>query len=193
MKIRALFAVFMLFTISLPASGEDVIFVPSIGYGMSDFKFTRSGGGQDASRFNIIDVGLTAAYKRFYIRGYAEIPMGEEYTYGPALIRQVKREDYGYSIGYYLLENLSVFGGYSYGKTSIIALSSGAPVYTQHLDSGIYIGANYSIYLGKTGSVGLNLAYADMDGKLTVLNTASPPSSEANGKTRGISFGTHMQ
>ena len=193
MKIRALFAVFMLFTISLPASGEDVIFVPSIGYGMSDFKFSHSGGGQDSSRFNIIDVGLTAAYKRFYIRGYAEIPLGEEYTYGPAVIRQVKREDYGYSIGYYLLENLSVFGGYSYGKTSITSFDGSVgpyPVYTQHVDSGMYIGANYSFYVGKSGTIGINLAFADMIGELVIEDTDPAGSSSVEeGKTSGFSLG----
>jgi hypothetical protein len=174
MKIRVLSTFLFLSVLSVSSHGADITLVPSIGYGMSNLKFTRSVGGEDAS---------------------AEIPLGEEYTYGPALIRQVKREDYGYSVGYYVLETLSVFGGYSYGKTSIISFDGGGglppyPVYTQHLDEGIYIGANYSIYVGKTGTIGLNLAYADMDGKYIVQDSdPGGVSSSETGKTSGYSFG----
>ena len=41
-------------------------------------KFTRSVGGEDASRFSIVDAGLTVAYERLYVRAGAEIPSGEE-------------------------------------------------------------------------------------------------------------------
>lgn len=195
MKIRALSTFLFLAIFSLPALGEDITLVPSIGYGMSNLKFTRSVGGEDASRFNVVDLGMTVAYKRFYIRGSAEIPLGEEYTYGPALIRQVKREDYGYAVGYYVFDTLSVFGGYSYGKTSIISFDGGGglppyPVYTQHLDEGMYLGANYSIYVGKSGTIGFNLAYADMDGKMIVQDSdPGGVSSEETGKTTGYSLG----
>ena len=195
MKIRVLTTSLFLVLVSLPALGAEITLVPSIGYGMSNFKFTRSVGGEDLSRFNVIGLGMTAAYKQFYVRGSAEIPIGEEYTYGPALIRQVKREDYGYSVGYYVLETLSVFGGYSYGKTSIISFDGGGalppyPVYTQHLDEGMYIGANYSLYVGKTGTIGFNLAYADMDGKY-IIQDSDPGgvSSTETGKTSGFSLG----
>lgn len=195
MKIRALSTVFLLLFISLPAGAAELTVVPSIGYGFSSLKFTRSVGGEDASRFSVIDMGLTVAYERYYVRIGAEVPLGEEYTYGPALIRQFKREDYGISVGYYALENLSLFGGYSYGKTSIISFDGGGglppyPVYTQHLDSGLYLGANYSFYVGKTGTIGLNLAYASMDGSLIVQDSdPGGVSTRENGKTAGYSFG----
>ena len=138
---------------------------------------------------------MTAAYGRSYLKFSSELPLGEEYTYGPALIRQLKREDFGFSAGYYVLENLSVFGGYSYGKTSIISFDGGGglppyPVYTQHLDTGPFIGTTYSFYVGKTGTLGLNLAYASMDGRLVVQD--SDPggiSNTENGKTTGFSLG----
>jgi len=195
MKIRAFSTVFLLLIISLPAGAAELSVVPSIGYGISSLKFNRAVGGEDASRFSVVDMGLTVAYNRIYARVGAEVPLGEEYTYGPALIRQLKREDYGISVGYYVRENLSVFGGYSYGKTSIISFDGGGglppfPVYTQHLDSGPYLGANYSFYVGKTGTIGLNLAYASMDGSL-IIQDSDPGgvSTVENGKTTGYSFG----
>lgn len=195
MKIRTLSIAILPLLYSLSAGAADLTVVPSIGYGVSSLTFTRSVGGEDASRFNIIDLGLTVAYDRLYAKVSAEIPLGEEYTYGPALIRQFKREDYGISGGYYVLDNLSVFGGYAYGKTSIISFDGGGglppfPVYTQHLDSGFYLGANYSFFIGKTATIGVNFAYASMDGSLIIQDSdPSGVSTTETGKTTGYSIG----
>lgn len=180
---------------SLSANAQGITVVPSIGYGMSTLKFDRSVGESDVSRFSMVDFALTAAYKRFYIRANTEVPMGEEYTYGPALIRQFKREDFGVAAGYYFFNTFSVFGGYSYGKTSIITFdgASATPfsaIYTQHRDAGPFIGANYSIYIGKRGSIGINAAYAFMDGALIVQNSdPGGVSTNESGTTSGFSLG----
>lgn len=195
MKIRVLYTFIIILAVAPPTWAADFTVVPSIGYGVSSLKFTRSVGGEDASRFNVVDMGLTIAYDRYYARVSAEIPLGEEYTYGPALIRQFKREDYGVSAGFYILESLSVFGGYAYGKTSIISFDGGGglppyPVYTQHLDSGFYLGANYSFFIGKTGTIGVNFAYANMNGSLIVQDSdPGGVSTSESGKTTGYSLG----
>jgi len=182
-----------MFTVS--ASAAELTMVPSIGYGESNLNFSRSTGESDDSRFNIIDLGMTASYGRYYMKFSTELPLGEEYTYGPAIIRQFKREDFGFTAGYYLRDNLSLFGGYAYGKTSIITFDGGGgtppyPVYTQHRDTGPFIGANYSLFIGKTGTLGLNLAYADMDG-LLIVQDSDPGgiSNSESGKTTGFSLG----
>ena len=195
MKIRALLGVILFFVAALPASGKELTMVPSVGYGISSLTFTRSTGDVDASRFNVIDLGMTASYDRFYMKLSGELPLGEEYTYGPSLIRQLKREDFGLSAGYYVSDNLSVFGGYAYGKTSIISFDGGGglppyPVYTQHRDQGMFAGANYSFFVGKTGTLGLNVAYADMDGRLIVQDSdPGGVSTTESGKTSGFSLG----
>jgi len=192
-KAALLASVLLLYTFSVQAA--DITMVPSIGYGQSHLNFDRSTGESDVSQFNIIDLGMTASYGRYYIKLSSEMPLGEEFTYGPALIRQFKREDFGLTAGYYFRDDLSVFGGYSYGKTSIITYdgSGGLPpyaVYTQHRDSGPFIGANYSIFVGKTATVGLNVAYASMDG-LLIVQDSNPGgvSNTESGKTNGFSFG----
>lgn len=195
MKIRLLPGIILFFVAILPASGKELTIVPSVGYGISSLTFTRSTGETDASRFSVIDLGMTAAYDRFYVKLSSELPMGEEYTYGPTLVRQLKREDFGVSVGYYATENLSLFGGYSYGKTSIISFDGGGglppyPVYTQHRDEGMFIGSNYSFFVGKTGTLGLNFAYASMDGRMIVQDTNPGvlPTTET-GNTSGFSLG----
>ncbi len=195
MKTGALIIVALLVALCPAAKAADVGIIPSLGFGLSSLDFTRSTGEQDNSQFNIVDIGITATYQRFYASTNAQLPFSDEYTYGPALIRQFKRQDFGISLGYYVLDSLSVFGGYSYGKTAIISFDGGSglppyPVYTQHLDSGPFIGANYSMNVGKSGSLGLNVAYADMDG-LYVVQDSDPGgvSTHEEGKTSGFSIG----
>lgn len=194
MRIRILPAFLLLFA-ALPASAKDVTIVPSIGYGMSNLTFTRSTGEVDDSRFSVVDLGLTAAYGKAYVKLSAEMPLGQEFTYGPALIRQFKRDDFGVTAGYSVMDQVSVFAGYSYGKTSIVSFDGGGglppyPVYTQHLDQGPFVGANYSMFVGKTGTLGFNIAYANMDGSM-VIQDSDPGgvSTTESGTTSGFSLG----
>jgi hypothetical protein len=191
MIIRKSTVVLSLLLGSATAVADELTMVPSIGYGVSNLDFSRSTGESDDTRFNMIDLGLTASYGNSYLKLSGEIPMGEEYTVAPGLVRQIKREDFGASLGYYLQDNLSIFGGYSYGKTSIIANSSGSgyAVYTSHRDHGLFVGTTYSVFFGDSGSVSFNLAYADMFGRLVVEDTAPAGSdSDYSGKTNGFSL-----
>jgi hypothetical protein len=194
MKSKAALLASFLLLYTFSAQAADVTMVPSIGYGQSHLNFDRSTGESDVSQFNIIDLGMTASYGRYFVKVSSEMPLGEEYTYGPALVRQFKREDFGVTAGYYFRDDLSVFGGYSYGKTSIITFdgSSTTPhaIYTQHRDSGPFIGANYSIFVGKTATIGLNVAYANMDGEF-IIQDSDPGgySTNQSGTTDGFSFG----
>lgn len=160
---------------ALYAAEKKITLVPSIAYGLSALNFVSSTGGTDKSRFNTVNFALTVARDRLYLRINSEIPMGNEFTYGNNIVRQFKREDFGFSVGYYLLDNLSLFGGISYGKTSIISFdgsnSTAYPVYTQHMDTGPFAGINYNVYLGDTSSISLSLAYAAMSGTYVVEDT----------------------
>lgn len=174
-----------------PVAAGELTFVPSVGYGVSNLDFSRSTGESDDTRFNMIDLGLTASYDNYYLKLSGEMPLGEEFTAAPGLVRQIKREDFGVSLGYYLTDKASLFGGYSYGKTSIITNNiSSYAIYTQHRDHGLFVGGSYSVFVGKTGSLSFNLAYADMFGLLTVEDTNPAGSDSSNaGKTNGFSLG----
>jgi len=99
MKFKAALLASFLLTCTFSVQAADVTMVPSIGYGQSHLNFDRSTGVSDVSQFNIIDLGMTASYGRYYVKLSSEMPLGEEYTYGPALVRQFKREDFGVTAG----------------------------------------------------------------------------------------------
>ena len=173
------------------ARASDLVLVPSVGYGLSTLKFNRSTAVEDKSSFNTVDLGLTAAYKRFYLRFNTEMPLTADYIYGSSLIRQIKREDWGLVGGFYLLDSLSLFTGISYGSTAIIDLAGAAPVatYTRHTDTGPFIGANYQFNIGKQSTIGLNVAFAVMNGELAVNATDGSVNTKDTGTTGGFSLG----
>lgn len=189
MKIRALSAVFFLLIISLPAGAEELTMVPSVGYGFSSFHFLSSTGRDDRARFSIVDFALTAAYARFYVRVNAEVPMGQEITTSGTDIRQFQREDYSVAAGYGVLDNLSIFGGFSSGKTSIITYTAASTVYTRHTDNGPFIGASYNYDVGDNASIGLSLAYAFMNGSYSRFVAGTGLTDDESGNTSGLSMG----
>lgn len=177
--------------LSTPALASDWTIVPSVGYGLTNLKFNRSTATQDQSSFNMLDLGLTAARKRFYLRINTELPMTADYIYGSSFIRQVKREDLGLVAGYSLFNSLSVFTGISYGKTSIIDTQNTSPtaVLTQYIDSGPFLGTNYRKDIGKKSSISLNVAFALMGSTLLVKDNAGTIPIDDTGTTSGFSFG----
>jgi len=188
MKIKFLPLALLLVFYSFPATAAELVFVPSIGFGESYLNFSRSTGEVDDSRFNIVSLGMTASYGNYYLKVDSDIPMGDAFSNAPGQIRQFKREDFGATAGYYINDHFSVFTGYAYGKTSIVTIKTGSQVYTEHQDAGPYIGANYSVFLGKTGTLGLNVAYADESGLLTV-NQIGGSNITQTGSTTGYSVG----
>jgi hypothetical protein len=176
---------------STPALASDWTIVPSVGYGLTSLKFNRSTATQDQSSFNTLDLGFTAARKRFYLRINTEIPLTADYIYGSSFIRQVKREDVGLVAGYSLFNSLSVFTGISYGKTSIIDTQNTSPtaVYTQYIDSGPFLGTNYRRDIGKKSSISLNVAFALMGSSLLVKDNAGTVPIDDTGTTSGFSLG----
>ena len=188
MKIKPVLISLLLLLYATTTHAAELTLVPSVGFGESYLTFSRSTGEVDQSRFNIVDLGMTASYGNYYLKINTEMPLGEAYVTGPSTIRQFKREDFGATAGYYVNDKLSLFGGYAYGKTSIVTTTSGSTVYTEHQDAGPYIGANYSLFLGKTGTLGLNVAYADESGILIVNNIGGSGTTQS-GKTSGYSVG----
>ena len=188
MKIRTVLIGIPLLLCAMTTHAAELTLVPSIGFGESYLTFSRSTGEVDQSRFNIVSLGMTASYGNYYLKLDTDMPLGDAIVTGPSSIRQFKREDFGATAGYYINDQLSLFGGYAYGKTSIITTTSGSTIYTEHQDAGPYIGANYSLFLGEHGTLGLNAAYADESG-LLIVNTVGGSSSQQTGKTTGYSIG----
>lgn len=180
---------FILLSLTPSARGEDFTIIPSIGFGFSDLEFKRSFGSSDNSRFNTFELALTGTYKRSYVRVNAEIPLSTEFTHNPGLVRETQRQDYGVALGYYVSDNVSIFGGYSTGRTSIVTFIGQYALYTEHRDKGPFFGANYSFYIGDKATLAFNLAYASMDGELIVESTDPlGPRGTLSGDTKGYSF-----
>ncbi len=177
--------------LSAPARASDWVFVPSAGYGLETLKFNRSTAIEDKSSFDTLDLGFTAAKNRFYVRVNTEMPLTAEYTYGPSLVRQVKRDDLGLVAGYYLRNSLSLFTGVSYGNTSIIDLKGATPTaeYTQYIDVGPFVGTNYQFNVGTKSSISISLAFALMGSSLLVHDSTGATPTDERGTTGGFSFG----
>ncbi len=190
------------------AQADDLILVPGAGLGQSSMDFTRSTSENDQATFNVVEISLTAAYKGVYLRGSTELPLGEAYSHGPALIRQFKREDASLTLGWHpfetfplssdklaFLKSLSIFGGYSSGKTSVMTYDGGSglppyAVYTEYLDEGMYYGLGYSLRVGDIGSLSLNVAQASMDGSFLVQpSDLGGVTTTETGTTQGLSYG----
>lgn len=115
--------------------------------------------------------------------------MSQEITTSGTDVRQFQREDYSVTTGYGLLDNLSVFGGISSGKTSIVTFTGSSTVYTRHADNGPFIGASYNYDVGDSASIRLDLAYAFMNGSYSRFVAGAGPGTTESGNTSGLSAG----
>lgn len=186
MRTRILAAGLVLILGSLEARAEDLTVVPSVGYGFSNFAFTNVQSGIDEkAQFDIVDFAMTAARGRVYLRLNSEIPLGEEYSIVNG-VRKYKRQDYSFALGYYLADSLSLYGGYSYGKTSVLIIGTGSLV--TFTDSGPFVGAIYSFPVGDLANIAISGAYAAMDGSRASSSSAGTDIGNTNGFSLGITW-----
>lgn len=204
---RAAAAIGLMTIVHSGAGAQEISIVPAVGIGRSSMDFRSSVGERDKATFNVLEMSLTAAYKGVYLRASTELPLGESYAHGPALVRQFKRDEASLTLGWFplntfavsdklsALRGLSIFTGYLSSRTSIVSFDGGAglppyAVYTEHLDEGVYYGLGYSYRLRDFGSLSVNVARANMDGSLRVEPSAPGfVSTHETGTTKGLSYG----
>lgn len=151
-----------------------LLFFPSVGLGWNQLTFVRPGGTVNAN-YKTLNMGLTMTYGRLFASadgewlGKANFQSGTDFT-------SVEREDQTLAVGM-AFDRLSVFTGYTSSETKDDFFGE------FHYDQGYFIGAGYDFPVGQA-TLGLSLAYADLDGRIYEDGVGLIES----GKTRGLSY-----
>ena len=210
--------IFALFTQPVLAEDDEVSIIGGMGYNIKRAEFSV-GNKPFKPEFTTVDLSIIAAYKSFYVKAGFDQSIKDHFQINntPSSdgridngIIQLQREDADITIGYNVINNISIFAGYTRGETSGISTTSidingsGPTLETSIFHStlsfkqtGPFIGASYSYYLQDSGAFNFSLAYADLDGDIvfseakTFFTTAETTLSsfEIQGKSTGLSYG----
>lgn len=172
--------------------------------GISDktmgLKIRRLNGGGYArsfdAKFTTLDASITAAYGKFYATFSHERSIKDHIASDDNGLIFFSRTDNTLTAGLNVWGALTAFGGYRIGNTT-----SYHNKYTNQvsvLSSGPFLGVNYSIIMGDTGAVGLSVAMARLNGRVSLYEpfverdlfplSPSPPEN-VEGSALGFSLG----
>lgn len=157
---------------------------------------------------------MIAAYKSVYIKFNFDQSIKDHFLIdnspegGGSVANQpifFSREDAGITIGYSVLENGSVFAGYTSGEIRGLGIGEvqdnpTAPA-IKYLtvkinEKGPFVGISYSYYLQDSGSFSFSVAYAQLDGEVSVVSSAKEifsgavtvSNEESKGDANGLSY-----
>jgi len=196
---------------------EEISIVGGVAYSLKSEEFTV-GGKPFKPEFTTIDWSLIAAYKSSYIKlNYDQsvkddsilnnTPSGNGGLDNSVLL--FSREDSGITIGYSVLDSLTLFAGYTRGRTDVLGFSdvSGRvtalppEIRNRNIDititeKGPFVGASYIHYLKDSGSFNFSVAYAQLDGVLSFktadtdveTGTVTVISESSEGDSTGFSY-----
>ena len=206
---RKLAALILLFAFNASAHGEDIQVIGSVDVNFKNLTF-NPGGTKTTTPLTTINPNLIIAYKRWYgsisydgALADGTISMMDN-NYAQTL--SISRSDAILTGGYRLGSNFSVFGGYIGGSIKALQTGprdNGGNVYwtvsdISYNETGPFLGGAYTIPVGKRSSLNFSVAYANMQGSLSMNTTStimsgsgSPvysPSSETFGVS-GLSYG----
>lgn len=171
------------------AGDDEISIVGGVAYNLKSSEFTV-GNKPFTPEFTTLDWSLIAAYKSFYVKGSFDqsikdhiqinnTPGNSGQPDNSGLI--LGREDISITLGYRVLDSLSLFAGYTSGETSGITTGSinaqGGGVVTfqttgiSFKQEGSFIGASYSYFLQDSGSFSFSMAYANLDGDIVFNNS----------------------
>lgn len=178
---------------AIPAEGGDdsVTVIGSAAYIFKNSELTVSGQ-QLEPQYTSVEWAVVLAYKNLYsrfsfdqsLKGHTEV---NNNTNADGEIENsiltLEREDAAFTLGFSISDSMSVFAGYKSGETSGIngsvlrTFNPGSPEGTIVVNSDIsfkedgpFIGFSYTYFTQNTGSVNLSIAYADLDGEVTIAS-----------------------
>jgi hypothetical protein len=159
---------------------EDISFdaFPRAGVGLNQLAYVRPDGTKLDASYTTLNLGLTMNFERFYLDAGGEF-FGVDFLENQGEITGIERQDYTFTAGYLPSQDISVFLGYTVGEMKDDFQGE------FHDDRGYFIGAGYS-YLKNTTSYAFTMAYADLDGTITVDGA---PADNTKGQTSGFSYG----
>jgi hypothetical protein len=146
--------------------------------------------------------GIGIGKNRFYANLSLEQTLRSDTSYKPETqgFLDISRNDQSLTLGYSLSKMATLFLGYKRGATLASGLSvdtgggdPATPNSLEFVEIGPYIGGNINLSINDTNTIGLNLAYADMDGeinnKISKIGGAGSGPASAEGTADGFSLG----
>lgn len=163
--------ILLLCSLALPqAYAEDSTFfvVPKLFFSSRNFDYSVASGGVSGN-IQSLGLGITTTFGRFYtsIEGERTITPTEEDTSNLLNTQKVEfeRSDTSISLGYALDDAISVFTGYKFGKSTLIATEPspfvGAKISLE--GQGIFVGAGGRWPVKEWGFMAFSGAYAKMN------------------------------
>ena len=146
--------------------------------------------------FNTFDIAVTGAMGSFYLTLDHDFSIKDDITTDSNGLIFFSRSDSSLTLGYSMLDWLSVFAGFRTGETNAhYSLSNSS---FGNTSNGYYVGLNGSQYFEEKGSLSLSLAIASLNGNValsepfvdtSVFLVGAAPPSEINGSAVGYSLG----
>lgn len=191
---------------------NEISFIPRAWLGVADYTFkqgARAGAMPDGSDFPEVEfnvtfimtgIGFTTAYERYYLDfSYQDSSDESDDFKGVGYSERLSgdRKDYSATVGMRVLDNRgNVYAGYKQGKSDA---SGNAGTQLKFEEEGFFIGGSYGWVIADTGLFSVNVAYAELDGKLKERpGPGYPPGlgmdadSETSGLSYGISWSSHL-
>lgn len=180
---------------------NDLTVVPKIGFSYKTVELATSGGRKDfAPLFITLDLGMTLAYRSFYVSFSYDSSIKDDVTHNTTpsgsgtpddSIVYSSRVDGAATIGYNAWRGLTVFGGYKYGESKGLgfadATGSVENFENRLISNGPFLGASYSFRFQDKGSLDLSVAYAIMDGESKYASASTRVVQQ--GDETGFSYG----
>jgi len=174
-------------SVSTQAAEEPITVSPALDLSYKRVDYTLRGVKVPSATLLSISPTLNLGRGRWYASLSYETPLEKyenisvQYPIGssiPSIVtEQIEQTSATFTFGYRITEVWSVFGGYlktrhDYNKLSV---STNAGVNPENInyqldDSGIFVGAGYNFRVGSKGTIGVSLAYGDLDSKLRIVD-----------------------
>lgn len=215
-----LFLICLVVSFVRPANAEkdEITVVGGVTYSVKKEDFTV-GGRPFSPEFRTLEWSVITAYQSSYLKFNIDQSIKDHFQITSSAsgdgsietsLMMLRREDIGLTYGYSVLDNVSLFVGYTSGETSGTITGSYradtnnpfpgnskiADTEFSFKETGPFVGASYSYYFHNSGSLSFSLAYAQLDGEVVIRNietlidtgATTSNSSTIEGDANGLSY-----
>lgn len=190
---------------------EEVAFVPTLSFAQKSLEF--DGVLDEDLDFPMLNLGLSATYRRYYLsvnfeKSLEAQTLVQDVSIGDSNISQVAggevdREEQTLTLGFRVLDNLSVFGGLIDGETDakFTVRYEDPNISDQELnetysEDGPFLGVSTGMQVGQWGRVGFSIAYAVLSAENDVVRVEKGAGAQSGtviantieGDTTGLSY-----
>jgi hypothetical protein len=184
---------------TVQAADNDMTIVGGLDFGFKRLHLdTGAGGNVFNPSFTTIIPNVAFGYKSLYgILSYDKSLSADKQTTDAAGVPTAttldfSRTDSTATLGYRLGNSFSVFGGYTKGVNEFSQTSAVVFLIVTNItyaEAGPFVGVSYTQTFGNKGSLGLSVAYAQLNSELKTVTHPSGASSDTKGDNTGLSYG----